>query len=106
MQRDAQFVHREAVVDFQREVVQEDRLVALEQEPVFYFADHLLLAFRLLVLLRYRFVYVLLLALVGFAGLHNRNLLLVVVGQLDLLDDLLVLEVDRVHLGRHVQLVL
>jgi hypothetical protein len=31
--------------------------------------------------------------------LHDRDFLLIVVGELDLLDDLLVLEVDRVHFG-------
>jgi len=51
VERDAEFVHSEAVVDLEGEVVQEDGLVALEQEPVFDLADDLLLALGLLVLL-------------------------------------------------------
>lgn len=39
--------------------------------------------------------------------MHHRDLLIVdVIGQLQLLNDLLVLEIDLVHLGRHIQLVL
>jgi len=106
VQRDVEFVHREAVVDLEGEMVQKDRFVSLEQEPVLDLTDHIFLPLSLLVLLRNRLVYVLLLALVGISRLHHRYLLIVVVGQFDLLDDLLVLEVNRVHLGRHVQLVL
>ena len=108
VERDAELLHREAVVDLEREVVEEDGLVALEEEPVLDPADGLLLALGLLVLLRYGLVDVLLLGLVGIARVHHRNLLLLRTRarQLDLLDHLLVLEVDLVHTGRHVQLVL
>ena len=107
MEGDAEFFHGEAVVDLEGEVVEEDGLVTLEEEPVLDLADDVLLALRFLVLLRDGLVDVLLLGLVGIARVHHRDLLVVdVVGQLQLLDHLLVLEVNLVHLGRHVQLVL
>lgn len=107
MEGDAQFVQGEAVVDLQGEVVQEDGLVAFEEEPVLDLPDCVLFAFSLLVLLGYRLVDVLLLAFIGVPRLHYRYFcLLRVVGHLDLLDHLLVLEVDRVHLGTHVEFVL
>lgn len=104
---DVELLHGEAVVDLEGEVVEEDGLVALEEEPVLDLADDVLLALRLLVLLGNRFVDVLLLGLVGVARVHYRDLLVIdVVRQFQLLDKLLVLEVDLVHLSRHVQLVL
>lgn len=104
---DVELFHCEAVVDLEGEVVEEDCFVSLEQEPVFDLPDDVLLALSLLVLLGDGFVYVLLLGFVSVTGMHHGNLLVVdVVGQLQLLDYLLVLEVDLVHLGRHVQLVL
>lgn len=51
MQRDVEFVHGEAVVDFEGKVVQEDGFVPFEQEPVFDLANGLLFALGLLVLL-------------------------------------------------------
>jgi hypothetical protein len=107
VERDTQFLHGEAVVDLQGEVVQEDGLVSLEEEPVLDLAYGLLAVLGLLVLLRDRLEDVLLLALVGVARLHHRDLLLVSsVGHLDLLDNLLVFEVDCIHLSRHLELVL
>ena len=100
MEGDAEFLHGEAVVDLEGEVVEEDGLVTLEEEPVLDLADDVLLALRFLVLLRDGLVDVLLLGLVGIARVHHRDLLVVdVVGQLQLLDHLLVLEVDLVHLS-------
>lgn len=81
-------------------MVEEDCLVTLKEEPVFDLSNDVLLALGLLVLLRDGFVDVLLLGLVSITGMHNRDLFVIdVVGELQLLDDLLVLEVDLVHLG-------
>lgn len=52
-------------------MVQEDSFVPFEEEPVFDFTDYIFLALCLLVLLRYRLVYVLLFALIGIPRLHN-----------------------------------
>ena len=107
MQRNAQLLHRKTVVDLQGEMVQEDSLVPFEKKPVFYLTDCLLLPLSLLVLLRNRLVYILLLALVGVSGLDHRYLLLFkVISHLNLLDNLLVLEVYRVHFSRHIQFIL
>lgn len=51
MEWDVQFLHGEAVVDLQGEMVQEDGLVTLEQEPVFDLTNDVLLALGLLILL-------------------------------------------------------
>lgn len=80
-------------------MVEKDSFVSFEQKPVFDFADHIFFAFGLLILLCDGLVDILLFGLVGIAGLDHRDLLLIVVGELDLLDDLLVLEVDCVHFG-------
>jgi hypothetical protein len=72
VQRDVQLLHREAVVDLQRQVVQEHGLVSLEQEPVLYLPDCLFFVFSLLVLLCDRLVYVLfLVALIGLARVDH-----------------------------------
>lgn len=63
--------HGEAVVDFEREMVQKDGFVTFEQEPIFYLPDRVLLALGFLVLLSNRFVDVLLLGLVRVSGMHN-----------------------------------
>ena len=90
-------------MDLEGEMVEEDCLVTLEEEPIFDLPDDVLLALGLFVLLCDGFVDVLLFGFVGIAGVHHRDLLVVdVVGELQLLDDLLILEVDLVHLGRHV----
>lgn len=71
MEGDAEFFHGEAVVDLEGEVVQEDCLVTLEQEPVFYLTDDVFLALGFLVLLGDGLVDVLLLGLVGIAGVDH-----------------------------------
>lgn len=84
-------------------MVEEDCLVTLKQEPILDLTDDILLALCLLIFLSDGLVDVLLLGLVRIAGMHNRDLLVIdVVGHFQLLDDLLVLEVDLVHFGRHV----
>lgn len=86
-------------MDFEREMIEKDGFVSFEQKPVFDFADHIFLPFRLFILLGDGFVDILLLGLVGIAGLYHRDLLFIVVGEFDLLDDFFVLEVDCVHFG-------
>lgn len=94
-------------MDLEGEMVEEDCLVTLEEEPIFDLPDDVLLALGFLILLCDGFVDILLFGFIGIAGVNHRYLLVVdVVGELQLLDHLLVLEVDLVHLGRHVQLVL
>ena len=66
-----QFFSCKAVVNFEREVVEEDGLISFEEEPVLDFADDVLLPFGFLVFLSDRFIDVLLLGLVGIAGVDN-----------------------------------
>ena len=87
-------------------MVQKHRFVTLEQEPVLYFPNDVFLPLRLLVLMRYALIDILLLALVGLPRMHHTYFLLSVVSELYLLDYLLVLKINLVHLGAHVQLVL
>lgn len=80
-------------------MVEENSFVSFEKKPVFDFPDHIFFTLSLLILLCDGFVDILLFGLVGIAGLHHRDFLFIVVGEFDLLDDLFVLEVDRVHFG-------
>jgi hypothetical protein len=93
-------------MDFEGEMVQEDGFVSFEQEPVLDLPYCVLLPLGLFVFLRNRLIDVLLLALVCISRLHHRNLLLIMVRQLNLLDHLLVLKIYSVHLGTHLELVL
>lgn len=100
MQRDVQFFHGEAVVDFEGEMVEEHCFVSLKKEPVLYLSDDVFLTFSFLVLLGDGLVDVLLFGLVGITRMHDRYLLVLdVVGEFQLLDDLLVLKVNLVHFG-------
>ncbi len=71
MERDIQFLHREAVMDLQREMIEEDCLVSFEEEPILNLPYGLLSIFCLFVLLRDRLEDVLLFALVSVAGLNH-----------------------------------
>jgi len=86
-------------VDFEGEMVEEHCFVSLEEEPVLYLPYDVLLPFSFFVLLGDGLVDVLLFGLVGITRVHDRYLLVVdVVGELQLLDDLLVLKVNLIHL--------
>ena len=88
-------------------MVQKNSLVTLKQKPVLYLTNRLLTTLSLLVLLSYRLVNVLLLVIIRVPRLHHRNLLLLSsIGHLDLLNNLLILKIYRVHLSRHLQLIL
>ena len=107
MEGNTQFIKSKTVVDLQGKMVQEYCLVSLEQKPVLYFSDYLLLVLRLLILLSNRFVDVLLFSLIGVTGLNYTDLFVLVhVCHLDLLDYLFVLKVNGIHLGGHLQFVL
>lgn len=107
VERDIKLLHGETVMDFEGEMIKEDCFVSFEKKPVFDLSDNVLFALGLLVFLCYWLVDVLLFRFVGVTWMHHRDLLIVdVIGQLQLLNDLLVLEIDLVHLGRHIQLVL
>ena len=107
MQGDVEFLHSEAVVNFKRKMVQEDSFISFEQKPIFYLTNNILFALSLFISLGNWFINVLLLWLVCFTRMHHWNLLIIdVICQLNLLDDFLVLEVDLIHLGWHIKIVL
>ena len=71
MQRNVEFVHGEAVMDFEREMVEEHCFVSLEEEPVFYLPYDVLLPFSFFVLLRDGLVDVLFFGLIGITRMHD-----------------------------------
>ena len=85
-------------------MVEENCLVAFEQEPVLYAADDGFLDFRLLVLVSDLTIHVVSTRLRrrGSFFLHVAGL---GVGYFDLLDDLLVLEVDFIHFGGRLEVI-
>ena len=88
-------------------MVQKHGLVTLKQEPVLNLSDGGFLDFGLLVFLCDRLVQILVLGLIGLARGYDRNVLLVigVLGELNFLDDFLVLEIDLIHFLGHFKLV-
>lgn len=90
-------------------MVQEDSFVTLEQEPVLNFTDCCFFNLRLLIFLGDGFIQILILRLRRLCWSHNRGQLLlffiILFGYLDLLDNLLILEIDLIHLLGHFQLI-
>lgn len=91
-------------------MVQKDGFVTLEQEPVLDFTNRCFLDLSLFILLSDRLIQVLVLGLWGLCWSYNCGqlllLLVILFGNLDLLNDLLILEIDLIHLLRHFKLIL
>ena len=84
-------------------MVQEHCLVTLEQEPVLDLTDDLLLTLSFFIFLSNALVDVLFLGLIGFTGMYHTDVLICnIVRHLHLLDDLLIFEVNLVHLCTHI----